>query len=79
MLAINTQKELEALIKMCRKHGVRNIEVDGVKMLIDAPDEHVAESSQSRNTADNVKSPDQYSDEDIMFWSSTPVGFEEGA
>lgn len=64
-MKVETLKELEALVKMCRKHGVRSIEVDGIKMLIDEP-----EQKPTTATGADLKTEQTYSDEDMLFWSS---------
>jgi hypothetical protein len=64
-MKVETLKELEALVKMCRKHGVRSIEVDGIKMLIEEPD-----LPKSSEAASDPKTEQPLTDEQLLFWSS---------
>lgn len=65
-MKIETLKDLEAMLKVCRKQGVTSIEVDSIKLvLLEAPEPKVGTVSK-----DDVKTPDTYSDEDMLFWSS---------
>lgn len=71
-MKVETLKDLKALIQLCRKQGLTRIEVDGVRLeLGDAP------TSLARNAADpqdKIETDKQYSDEDVMLWSSTAHG-----
>jgi len=66
-MKIETLKDLESLVKMCNKHGVRNITVDGISMLLDGPPDLKTEESKA---ADPIKTPDAYTDEDVLLWSA---------
>lgn len=59
-------KELEALIKMLRRHGVSEFEGHGLKMRIDTP----LPQQPKNGTTDKVESEPTLSDEDIMLWSA---------
>ena len=58
-------KELEALIKMLRRHGVAEFEGHGLKLRIDAPDE----KPKNGNT-DKVETDPQIDEEALLFWSA---------
>lgn len=65
-MKIDTLKELEKLVQMCNKHGVSDIEVDGIKLKLNgAPD---AKNGTTSN--DKIETPDQYTDEQILMWSA---------
>lgn len=68
-MKIESLKELEAVIKVCKKHGVRDITVDGVHMLIDVG----ASDLKTEQTKDRIETPDQVDESDLLFWSSTPT------
>lgn len=68
-MKIDSLKELEAVIKVCKKHGVRDITVDGVHMLIDADTADL----KSEQTKDKIETPDTVAEADLLFWSSTPT------
>jgi hypothetical protein len=65
-MKIDSLKELEALVKMCNKHGVSNIEVDNIKLKLDGPPELKTEL-QSNDQSNTEK---LFSDEDLLFWSA---------
>jgi len=65
-MKIETLKDLEAMLKVCRKQGVTSISVDGIVLAIgDAPD------TGKPKTEESIPVEGGYTDEDIMFWSST--------
>lgn len=66
-MKIDNLKELEAVIKVCRKHGVREITVDGISLKIDELQEQTKESG---DTKEDLQTP-QYTEEQILMWSST--------
>lgn len=67
-MKIETLKDLESMLKICRKHGVTNISVDGLQLAIgDAPMTKAKDT-----TADGIETPDTLSDEELLFWSSDP-------
>ena len=66
-MTINTLKELRALIKLCRSSGIEAIEVDNIKFqLKDKPEKLKTEELVKESTK-------QYTDEDMLFWSSGNV------
>lgn len=69
-MKITTLKELEQVIKLCRKTGVQSITVDGVQLQLgEAP----SKPSTATNTDSSKDAEPQYSDNDYMFWSSEQV------
>lgn len=70
-MTISNLKELEAVVKMCKKHGVRTIEVDGIKMQINEAEEKLTSES-----GKDAELPPVYTDEQILNWSSAAVGAE---
>lgn len=65
-MKIDTLKDLTELVKMCRKNGVRAITVDGITMQID---EQIDEPKALKT--ESTKDIPQYSEEDLLYWSST--------
>jgi len=66
-MKIETKKDLESVIKLCRKMGVNTIEVDGIKLSLgDAPQK----LKTAANTAEAIEEP-IYSEEDMLLWSSS--------
>lgn len=66
---ITSLKELSKLIDLCRKKGVESLELSGIKLNLskDAPPKKL-NSEQSKEA---VEEP-QYTDEEMLLWSSTP-------
>lgn len=63
-------KQLEALIKMLRKHGVVEFEGHDLKLRIDPPNEP------KNGTADKPSQDPSLTDEDLLLWSS--AGYTDG-
>lgn len=62
-------KQIEQLVKLCRKTGVSKITVDGVTIeLGEAP----VTKQEPVETPDNKENP-IYTDDDILNWSVNPV------
>lgn len=61
---INDLKELEKLLKLCRKQGVTSIKVQGIELLLG----ELPRKSSETEADDDVKS-DEPTPEDIMNWS----------
>lgn len=66
-MKIENQKELEALLKLCRRQGVRSIEIDGIKMLIEPLEQ---EKPQQQSASVPLAALPGLTDEDILLWSS---------
>lgn len=64
-MKIENLKDLESVMKLCRKHGVRSIEVDGVKMAVEEPTADLI-SVQGSDTPEVPKA----SKDDMLYWSS---------
>jgi len=64
---VDNLADLKALIKLCRKEGLQSIEVDGVKLeLGDAP----VRRKLKTEPQEVVNEMPQYTDEELMTWSS---------
>ena len=70
-------KELENLLKLCHKYKVKSVSIEGVELELL---EHLPPvsgrkkaSPQPQDNKDISSQPDEFSEEDILFWSSTPI------
>ena len=68
-MKIETQKDLEAVMKLCKKHGVSQIEVSGVKLLMH-PDVMPQPEVASDAGPTNLNSEQSFSDEETLLWSA---------
>lgn len=64
-MQILSLKELESVLKLCRKHGVRNIEIDGIKMQLEDVSAPVSQSGK-----DSIETAPELTDEQLAVWSS---------
>lgn len=71
-MKIDTLKDLQALVKMCRKTGIKSIEVDGVKLQLG--DEPISQKRNAAPVSDKIEVETPYNEQDVMFWSSQPNG-----
>jgi hypothetical protein len=90
-MKIESHKQLESLIKMCMKNGVKSIQVDGISIelgdqpikpkkykqvaepqdLLQSPTlEEEIQIPQMQYIQDDIKTPDELTEEQAMFWSS---------
>ena len=59
-------KELEKLLKMCRKQGITELEMQGMHFKFgDLPKDNGAEEAE-------IEIPQGISNEDMLYWSSQP-------
>lgn len=65
-MKIESILELKKLIVMLRQNGVHNIEIDGLKMQLDALPSEASTAPEAKN---GMLQPD-YTDTDILFFSS---------
>lgn len=64
-MKIDTLKDLEAMLKVCRKQGVTAISVDGIALSLgDVPEPKNVKTEE-------IPTEGGYTDEELMFWSST--------
>lgn len=64
-MKIDSLKELNALLTLCHKQGVRSITIDGITMAIgDVPEPKEVVSKQELELAA------KYNDEDMLLWSA---------
>ena len=66
-MTISNLKDLEAVIRLCRKQGVDSIEVDGVKLQLGSAPPKQAKSA---GTETSIESDDVYTDEQLLTWSA---------
>ena len=66
-MKIENQKELESLLKLCRRQGVRSIEIDGIKMLI----EPLEQEKPQQQASSSVTGLPGLTEEDLLLWSSS--------
>jgi hypothetical protein len=75
---IETLKDLEKLIKLCRKTGVSAITVDGIELSLSAQEKPTRTKSNKvvpgtllEDTFDpgQIETPDQLTEEQLMMWS----------
>lgn len=71
--------DLEKIIALCRKKGVENIEISGIKLVLTA-EEPKSKYLQKKEKLpqDNLEIKPQYTDMDILGWSSTQSIGSEG-
>lgn len=75
-MKIETMGQLEALVRMCRKIGVFQIEVEGMKLVISEQPKR-ARKGKTAPEASTEPTVENMSESDLLFWSaSTPT--EEG-
>jgi hypothetical protein len=70
-MKIENLADLKKLLKACQDFGVHNIEVDGIKMQLNAVD-----ASQASDAKSAPEAPQAYSDEDLLMWSSAHPEYE---
>lgn len=82
-MKIENAKDLQALIKLCRKHGVESIEVDGVKLTL-SPDAFQTKPQRKRrvkqeltsdgtiDVSDIIDVPEELTPEQLLFYSAIP-------
>lgn len=62
---IKNIKDLEAVFKLARKHGITEISISGITAKLGD-----IELKSALTPETETKIPEQYSEEDILFWSS---------
>lgn len=66
-MKIDSIKDIEAILKLCRKHGVSSFTVDNVTMQVDG----VQETMKANNGVNESKESDgALTEEELLFWSS---------
>lgn len=68
MLKVTNTRSLEAVLKLCQKYGVRQIEFDGIKMQLEASD--TAQATPSTVKPELANPLENMSEEDLLFYSS---------
>lgn len=64
-MKIETLKDLEAVLKVCRKHGVTQVSLDGIQMHLE-----VLEKAAPTTDAAPAKTEDELDEFDVAFWSA---------
>lgn len=67
---IQSIKDLEAIIKLCRRQGVSTIEIDGVKLSLGEPPQRNNAKYAESDTKTPISDP-EYSDEQLLMWSAS--------
>jgi hypothetical protein len=66
-MKIDALKDLEAVLKLCRKQGVRQFSLEGISFTLgDMPEKQV-----SNGASESTKPEETLSEEDILFWSAS--------
>jgi hypothetical protein len=71
-----TPKQVAAYAKLCQKHGLRHLKIDGLELEVELgysvqPPKHaITEYLEQEEKNSAVVAP---TDEDILYWSSGPV------
>lgn len=69
-MKIETIKDLEAVLKLCRKQGVTSISIDGIQLAIgDMPEEKLKTEQQPE-----ARPQPEYTEEQILAWSVPDYG-----
>lgn len=69
-MKIDTIKDLEAVLKLCRKQGVTSISIDGIQLAIgDMPEEKP--KTEQQNPAAPMP---EYTQEQMLLWSVPDFG-----
>lgn len=76
---IKNNKDLSKLIDLLHKKRCKRLKIDNSGVEIELWNDHPVSNykkKQSKTNIDQVNTPDQLSEEDILFWSSNPVSIE---
>lgn len=67
--------DLKKIMQLCKQEGIKSIELDGLKMEFNPFAKVETKAKRSKKSAVNSDPivEQQYSDEDILFWSSSGV------
>lgn len=68
-MKIESLKDLEAIIKLCRKTGVASIEVNGIKLELGA---EAPKRLKSERSSDPITTQ-EYTPEQLLMWSSAGI------
>lgn len=69
-MQVNNLKDLESVIKLCRRMGVLSIEISGIKLQLS--DEAPAKKLKTEQQPEAKDEP-MYTDEQMMMWSSAGI------
>ena len=62
-------KELKTLIALCKKEGLKSIELNGIKIEFN-PYTPIKKTRKKKSESEEPIVEEQYTDEDILFWSA---------
>lgn len=66
-MKLESLKDLEAAIKLCRKLGVDSLEVNGVKVQLGL---EPVRAKKAKGGAEEIADEPTYTDEQLLFWST---------
>lgn len=77
-MTISSLKELEKLVRSCRKLGVESITIDGISLKLgDEPQARLVKSAvkttRVATTIEDIDTPDEPTEEQLMYYSSGAV------
>lgn len=84
-MKVESPQQLEKLIKMLRKNGVEHAKIGEIELKLGhqdlpAPSRYMRKKAAAAGKPDDFpKENQQYTDEQILMWSSTPPGAEPPA
>lgn len=73
-MKIDSLRQLDRLMAICRKRGVTSIKIDGIEFLLteDAPQKAVKRTLQATtDSTGTIETPDALTPEDALFWSAS--------
>ncbi len=73
-MKVDTLKDLEKLVKLCRKTGVETITVDGITIELGDVPESKSLTRNAAPTTDKIQIEPTYTEEELLTWSSAPHG-----
>lgn len=88
-MTVNSLKDLEKLIKLCRRTGVQSIKIDNIEFRLDdaAPQAPTKRSNKATiepfapggiTESTQIDTPDALTPEQLLMWSSAPGGVPDG-
>lgn len=68
-MKIETIKDLEAVLRLCRKQGVDSIKIDNVTIRLGDMPEPKVNAKSAAGQSEYIPTENVYSDEEILSWS----------
>lgn len=69
---IKTFGDLAKVADLCRKKGIKQIKITSEGIEFSLGDKPI-KKAKAQNSKDNIDAPPQYTEEDMLFWSSTQM------